>query len=222
VSPGRSRGGVTHLDQLALRLIDFVGQQNNPLGWGVLLLSALVEYVFPPFPGDTVTVFGAFLITARGWSFVAVFASVLMGSLAGAWLDFSFGRWLKRRELAADASHPGHKHSRTREQVDKLVDRFKRHGEVYIVLNRFVPGVRAFFFIAAGMAGLRTRWVLLWAGVSAALWNLLLIAVGSSVGANFDELRRFLSTYSRYAWIALGLMVLAVIARSVYRRLTGR
>ncbi len=222
MSPGRSRGGVTHLDQLALRLIDFVGHQNNPLGWGVLCLSALIEYLFPPFPGDTVTLFGAFLITARGWSFVAVFASVLLGSVAGAWIDFRFGQWLRRRELAADASHPGKKHSRTREQVDKLVERFKRHGEVYIVLNRFIPGVRAFFFVAAGMAGLRVRWVLIWAAVSAALWNLLLIAVGSSVGANFDALRKFMSVYSRYAWLALAGIVLVVIARSVIRRLTGR
>src|SRR5688572_29485977 len=38
VSPGRSRGGVTQLDQLALRLIDFVGQHDNPIGWGVLFL----------------------------------------------------------------------------------------------------------------------------------------------------------------------------------------
>lgn len=214
MSPGRSRGGVTQLDQLALRLIDFVGAHNNPLGWAVICLSALIEYLFPPFPGDTVTLFGAFLITARGWSFVAVFTSVMLGSVGGAWLDFRFGVWLKRRQVA----NPD-KPSRTRVQIDKLVERFKRHGEVYIVLNRFVPGVRAFFFVAAGMAGLRVRWVLIWAAVSAALWNLLLIAVGSTVGANFDKLVEFLSVYSRFAWIALGLIFVGLIARGAYHRL---
>jgi membrane protein DedA with SNARE-associated domain len=202
------------VDQLAVRLIEFVGQQNNPIGWTVLGLSALIEYVFPLFPGDTVTLFGAFLITAKGWSFVAVLTSVLFGSVAGAWLDFRFGKWLKHREATHAAKHP-----KLRERVDRLVDRFKRHGEVYIVLNRFVPGIRPLFFVAAGMAGMRTRWVLLWALVSAALWNLLLIAIGVSLGANFEELRSFLKTYSTYAYIILGGLVLLWIVRMIVRKL---
>jgi membrane protein DedA with SNARE-associated domain len=205
------------VDQLALRLIDFVGQQNNPLGWAILGLSALIEYVFPPFPGDTITLFGAFLITARGWSFVAVFAAALIGSGAGAMLDFKFGQWLKRRELATESKHPV-----ARARIDKLVDRFKRHGEVFIVLNRFVPGVRALFFVAAGMAGMRARWVFLWALVSAALWNLLLIAIGTSVGANFDELLEFGRTYAKYVYIGLGILLAAWFARFLYKRLTAR
>jgi membrane protein DedA with SNARE-associated domain len=202
------------MDDIVVRIVDFVGAQNNILGWGVLGLSALIEYVFPPFPGDTITLFGAFLITARGWSWVAVMLAVLVGSGGGAMLDFWLGRVLKRRELAS-ATKPG----KTRERIDRLVERFKKHGEVFIVLNRFLPGVRAVFFVAAGMAGMRPGWVLLWALVSAALWNALIIAIGSSVGANFDDMRRFMSTYSRYVWIALAVIVALLVLRAVIRRL---
>lgn len=205
------------MDQVVDRLIAFVSQQNNPLGWGVLALSACIEYVFPPFPGDTITLFGAFLITSHGWSFLAVFLAVLAGSGAGAMIDFWFGRWLKRQEL----SHPT-KHPETRARFDRLVARFERHGEVYIVINRFLPAVRSLFFVAAGMAGMRPRWVLLWALVSAALWNLLLIALGTSAGANFEDLQRFFATYSRWTWIAIGLLLLAWMARVVVRRLLAR
>jgi membrane protein DedA with SNARE-associated domain len=204
------------LDQLASRLIEFVSHQDNPLGLSILALSAFVEYIFPPFPGDTVTLFGAFLITSEGWGFTSVFASVLLGSGAGAMADFWLGKWLKRRELA----HPSE--SKTRKRVDALVEKFRRHGEVFIVLNRFLPGVRAFFFVAAGMAGMRARWVFLWSLVSAALWNLLLIALGSSVGANFEELKAFFAAYSRLVWIALGLVVLFFVVRAVVRRLMRR
>jgi membrane-associated protein len=212
-----SRGGSAHVDQVALRLIEFVGHQNNPLGWGVLCLSALVEYVFPPFPGDTVTLFGAFLITAKGWSFVAVLLSVLLGSGAGAMIDFRFGKWLKKRELAT----PG-KRREMRARINRLVDRFHRHGEVFIIVNRFLPGVRALFFVAAGMAGMRPGRVLLWATVSALLWNLLLIALGSLLGANFEELVAFMATYSHFVWAIIALLLAAWLVKSLWRRFSGR
>lgn len=217
MSPGLSRGGSAHVDQVALRLIEFVGHQNNPLGWAVLGLSALVEYVFPPFPGDTITLFGAFLITAKGWSFVAVLVSVLIGSGAGAMLDFRFGVWLKKRELSKPSKRP-----EARAKINRLVARFERHGEAFIVLNRFLPGVRALFFVAAGMAGMRPARVLLWATVSALLWNLLLIALGTLVGANFEELKAFMSTYSHFVWAILVALVLAWLVKVLWRRLSGR
>ncbi|MFH0902064.1 MAG: DedA family protein [Pseudomonadota bacterium] len=202
------------MEQLASRIIEFVSQQNNPLGLAVIALSALLEYVFPPFPGDSVTLFGAFLITARGWSFPLVFGAVIAGSLAGVALDFSVGRWLKRREETHVSRHP-----RIRQKVDKLVERFRRHGEALIVLNRFLPGIRALFFVAAGMAGMRRGWVLFWAMVSAVLWNLMLIAAGSAVGANFDELKALLAGYSRLVWMALGVLAVALLVRYLYHQI---
>lgn len=194
------------MDQLALRLIGLISQENSPIGLTILGLSALIEYVFPPFPGDTVTLFGAFLITARGWSFPAVFGTVLFGSAVGAMADFWLGRVLSRRRVGGP-------------RIEKLVERFRRHGEAYLVINRFLPGVRALFFVAAGMAGMRPSRVLLWATVSAALWNLLLIAAGSAVGANFDALLGIFTTYARLVWAALGVVALVWIGRAIVRRM---
>ena len=53
---------------LGNQLIDLVARNHNTLGLAVLCLSACIEYLFPPFPGDTITVFGAFLVARRGWS----------------------------------------------------------------------------------------------------------------------------------------------------------
>ena len=193
------------MDQLALRLIELISHENSPIGLSILGLSAMIEYVFPPFPGDTVTLFGAFLITAKGWSFVAVLGSVLAGSAAGAMADFWLGKVLQKRHVGGD-------------RLARLVARFQRHGEVFLVINRFLPGVRALFFVAAGMAGMRWSRVLLWATVSATLWNLLLIAVGSAVGANFEALQRFFTTYAKLAWGALAALALGWIALAIVRR----
>ncbi|MEJ2053360.1 MAG: hypothetical protein P8X42_05520 [Calditrichaceae bacterium] len=47
-----------------LESISQILQQIDPgMVYFVLFLSAIIENVFPPIPGDTVTVIGAYLIT---------------------------------------------------------------------------------------------------------------------------------------------------------------
>jgi len=193
------------MDSFTDWLIGFASDRNHPAGYALLAGSALLEYVFPPFPGDTITLFGAVLITAYGWSGAGVFATVLAGSLAGAMIDFAVGRRLRAR---------GHK----RPAVDRIVARFERHGPIYLVVNRFLPGVRALFFVAAGMSGMRARDVILWGGVSVALWNGLLIGLGAALGANLETLERWLGDYTTVAWIALGSLAVLYIGWRLVRR----
>ncbi|HBC45924.1 MAG TPA: DedA family protein, partial [candidate division Zixibacteria bacterium] len=43
------------------QILEFVRSQNEFIIYGILLISAFIENVFPPFPGDTVTLAGAYL-----------------------------------------------------------------------------------------------------------------------------------------------------------------
>jgi membrane protein DedA with SNARE-associated domain len=190
-------------------LIGFISQQNNPIGLVVLGVSALVEYVFPPFPGDTITLFGAILITAYDWSFASVYLCVLGGSVIGAMLAFYFGRSLQKRRLPKQ------------ELVDKLVARFERHGAAFLIVNRFLPGFRAVFFVAAGLAKMPAKSVLIYGTVSAALWNLGIIALGTLVGANFARLKLWLTTYAIGVWIAIGIVAVVVAGRGWWKRRRG-
>jgi membrane protein DedA with SNARE-associated domain len=187
-------------------LIAFVSEQDNPFGLLVLAGSALIEYVFPPFPGDTITLFGAVLITAHDWNFAAVYASVLLGSVGGSLLAFYFGGAIQRRRARADGA------------IDRLIERFERHGPIYLVVNRFLPGFRAVFFVAAGLANMPVRAVVVYGLVSAALWNLLIIGVGSAIGANFETLESWLTRYMIVVWITAGAATLLLAARYAWRR----
>jgi membrane protein DedA with SNARE-associated domain len=193
--------------------IQYIAANNNPVGLAILGVSAAIEYVFPPFPGDTITLFGAFLITAKGWSFVLVFGVVLLGSAVGAMADYYFGRWLGSKE-----SHWTGRRAHARQIIDNLIERFRKHGEMYIALNRFLPAVRAFFFIAAGMAGLRPGRVLFWSLVSATAWNLVIIAVGAAVGANWQRIQYFGMQYSRAVGAGIVLLVATLAVRWWVRR----
>jgi membrane protein DedA with SNARE-associated domain len=185
-------------------LQELVGDQNSLVGLSVLAGSAAIEYVFPPFPGDLVTILGAVLVTGYGWSFFAVLGAVMLGSVLGAYAAFEIGVIWARRRAANPLAKP---HPR----LDAVVARFKRHGSAYVVINRFVPGIRGLIFVAAGLADLPRRSVLFYAALSALLWNLALMGLGVALGANLDALRTWVERYTIAAWIALVVVAIVIV-----------
>jgi len=202
------------LEQLTDAITAFLQQNNNPWGLGLLGLSALVEYVFPPFPGDTVTLFGAFLVVRYGWSLAWVFSAVMLGSTAGFVVDYAIGRRLARAYEEGRLARS----EKVREQIERVLASFRRHGPAYVVINRFLPGVRAVIFVAAGMARLDARRVMLYALVSAAAWNALIVAAGYAVGSSWERIERLFHHYALAVWILLGLVAVVLVARGLLRR----
>jgi membrane protein DedA with SNARE-associated domain len=198
----------------ANHFIDFLARNHNTLGFAFLCLSACIEYLFPPFPGDTITVFGAFLVARRGWSAPGVFGAVTLGSAIGCMIDYAFGRWLGKTEERWARGRLG----RFRPQIDSLVEKFSRHGALYIAINRFIPSLRGLFFIAAGMARLRWWVVLAYGTLSALLWNALLLLLGVTVGESWDRLVSLFETYGLAFWSLLLIAFIALVARKLARR----
>lgn len=201
-------------ESITQALTGFLQHNNNPLGLFLLGLSSLLEYVFPPFPGDTVTLFGAFLVTQYSWNLPLVFGVVLLGSALGAMFDFYVGVWMGRRYREGRFLRS----PALRVRVDQVTAAFRRHGEAYIALNRFLPAVRAVFFLAAGMAGLRPWRVLFFSMISAALWNTLILGVGYTVGSSWDQIRQLFRTYTVAAWCLVGVALFLWIVRWLLKR----
>ena len=78
------------------RFLDFLHSLPDLLVYILLGLSAYVENVFPPIPGDTITAFGAFLVGIGRLSFLGVYLSTTLGSLLGFLSLFALGRTLGR------------------------------------------------------------------------------------------------------------------------------
>ncbi len=185
-------------------LTTWVGREDSLPGWLALAGSAVIEYVFPPFPGDVVTVLAASLVIAASWSWFGVLSALMIGSVIGAALTFELGvRWARRRAARGEAHGAA---------LDRLVAGFRKHGVAYLVLNRFVPGVRSLFFVAAGLAGMSRRAVYVYGALSSLLWNLVLLAAGAALGANYERLERLVSMYTA---VAVAIVVAIVVAMAV-------
>lgn len=185
-----------------------------PLAYVLIALSASIEYVFPPLPGDTVALFAVFLAAHKGFNVVSVFATLTAGSIAGGVVAWEAGRYLRRHEARWPAVL---KTRRARHALDAVQDGFDRHGPAWLAANRFVPALRAFFFLGAGLAGMRLRAVVLYGGLSAALWNALIMLAGYTVASQWDELRTLVEQYTSIALVIAAIITVAFVVHIVLR-----
>ena len=207
-------------------LFSFIIQNENILGYSILFISSVIEYVFPPFPGDTVTLFGAFLVAARGWNFFWVFSAATLGSVAGSSIDYMLGYRIKRwREGKIDPeNHISRKGSKllTKERLDFIKEKIDSYGPAYIILNRFMPGIRAFFFLAAGLAEMNFLSVMFYNLISVILWNLGIIYIGILIGANWSRLLVIFKTYSQVVSALIVIVVIFILARFFIKKKMGK
>jgi len=187
---------------------------TGPWAPAVLFLASFVEHVFPPFPGDLLMVLGAWYVVQGQLSWAVLLASGTAGSCCGAWVDHRLGAALGRR---LDAGTWGARLlTPARLQAFELA--YRRWGLWLIVVNRFLPGLRAFLFVAAGAAGLPAGRVVLLGGLSALAWNGLLLGAGALVATNLEELLAFAGRSVQVGAAVVVLAIAGVAARVLWKR----
>jgi len=83
--------------------------------------------------------------------------------------------------------------------VARVKGAFERHGSKLLLLNRFLPAMRAFVFLGAGLSRISMAAVLVYGGISAILWNALLLVAGYYLAVEWDALLALVSTYNAAA-----------------------
>jgi membrane protein DedA with SNARE-associated domain len=175
----------------------------------LIFVSALIEYLFPPYPGDTL-VLGGFLLAGSGnLPLVGTAAAAVGGSIAGALLAY----WVGSR--FGDSYFLIRKSARARDRVARLRIIFRRYGPRLLMVNRFLPGLRGVFLYLAGMNRMGLRPVLLYSTISNLAWLVLIGFIGLRVGKNLEHARALVRGYS---WAILLLFVTLFVLQAVWRR----
>ncbi len=194
--------------------IESIGAGNYWVVIVIIFAASVIEYLFPPFPGDTVVLFGAFFSGLGGFNLLMLWIVSSAGSLAGSmclyYLSLKKGRKYfmeKERGLLP------------RRRLMRLERWFDRYGGAIIVLNRFMPGFRPFFFIAAGLSAMSLPSLLLYSAFSILMWNGLLTYVGYTAGNNWEHLVALFQRYSMFsACIAISILAIFILWRYLKHR----
>ncbi len=184
-----------------------------PLALPLLVFgSALLEYVFPPWWGDSLVLMGFFLAAQGAASPPLLFAAAIAGSALGAAAAYGLGRryGLALVRLAFRRRSRSRSRRRTR-------DLFRRFGEPVLLVNRFLPVVRGGMLYGAGALGLRFWRSFVYANVSNLAFLTLLMWIGFLTAGSWEETLAAARHYNRLLGLAIlaaaGAWILAALVR---------
>lgn len=140
--------------------------------------------LFPLLPGDSL-LFAGGMIAAQGQVNIgllvlAVCVAAFAGDQSGYWIGRFFGRSLEQRPDSRFFKH---------EWLEKAHAFFEDKGSVAIILARFVPIVRTFSAVVAGISSMNYRIFAAWDVVGALLWGASVPLLGYWLG-QYDFIRK--------------------------------
>jgi membrane protein DedA with SNARE-associated domain len=190
-------------------LFNFIEQAPIWLVFITIFLASYIENIFPPIPGDTILIFGAYLVGRGNLSFNMALVTTLLGSVMGFMtlyvVGLKYGRgfmyskqqtWFSPKSLA---------------RVERL---FARWGYGVVFINRFLAGLRSVVGLFSGIGKLKAWKVVLLSTASSLLWNGTLIWLGSSIGENWEQIGVYLKRYNT----AVSILIVVIIGGFLFHR----
>lgn len=194
-----------------------IGIMNQFGYFGIAFLIAL-ENIFPPIPSEVILTFGGFMTTKSSLTVWGVILSATIGSILGAAVLYSIGRWLSPERLERWLEgRLGRILRLKKEDVQKADKWFSQRGKRTVFFCRFVPIVRSLISIPAGISRMNMGIFLLLTALGTALWNIVLVYLGVLFGASWETVAGYLNTYSTISAVILAVLV-ALLAYLYYNR----
>ncbi len=184
-------------------LIHWISLYGYP-GLTALLMLGIVGL---PIPDETLLVFAGFLISQGKLDPAPTFLAGLAGAVSGISLSYLLGRILGRTVVDRYGRYLHLTHHRLG-QVERW---FERVGDWLLPLGYFIPGVRHFTALTAGIVRLPYPRFSLFAYTGAAVWVATFLTLGFFVG---DHWRDAMSYIHRYTWWLVAAM--AIVGSTVW------
>lgn len=169
--------------------LDQFGQEFFWLSVAIIFVEC--GLFFPFLPGDTLLfAIGLFIATDRmevvpGNKTVDIIVAMLILSV-GAFLGNVAGYEIGRKIGPPLAQRDGR--VLKKKYFDQTRDFFEKHGNKALVIGRFVPFVRTYVTVVAGVAQMERRRFITWSAVGAVLWVVTITLLGYVLGKRFPGL----------------------------------
>jgi membrane-associated protein len=169
--------------------LDQFGQQFFWVSVGIIFAEC--GLFFPFLPGDTLLFAMGLFISGdkldvvpggRGVDLVAALLFLSVGAFLGNVVGYEIGRKVGLPLFERDGR------ILKRKYLTQTHAFFDKHGSKALVIGRFVPFVRTYVTVVAGVAQMDRRRFLVWSGVGAALWVVLVTLLGYFLGSAFPTL----------------------------------
>lgn len=197
-------------------VLELMGEYGNL----AVFLLILVENLFPPIPSEVILTFGGVMTVCTDMTPVGVILFSTAGSLAGAVILYSVGRFLPdevfRKLLCGQIGHLLHFRL---EDVDLAKGWFRERGRSAVFLCRLIPIVRSLISIPAGIARMPFVPFLVFTAAGSLLWNTVLVYAGRIAGDSWEKVSAAFGVYSDLFLMIVGISIaFAVLFRGCGER----
>ncbi|MDO9267280.1 MAG: DedA family protein [Sulfurimonas sp.] len=186
------------LKELAQDLVDLI------FDWGYLgiFLLMTVESSFIPFPSEIVLIPAGYLASKGDMNIGMIMFSALVGSMAGAYINYYLALLLGRKILR--------KYGRyffiNENAIEKMDNYFEKHGHISTFIGRLLPGIRQLISIPAGLARMNLVVFSIYTALGAGIWAFILVMLGYAIGENQELIDTYLKQVTIIVLIALFLL----------------
>jgi undecaprenyl-diphosphatase len=193
-----------------LQTLDQILSLIEQYGYLVVFFGVMLESIGIPIPGETILIVAGFLVR-QGTLGLAVTISIGVISTI---LGNQIGYWIGRKGGRPFVLRWGHYVGITPERLAQVEGFFARHGGKAIFLARFVPWLRAFGALVAGISHMPRRVFLFYNVLAGVVW----VPTSVMLGYLFSQSLSLVE-----AWIGSGsivlvlLLILTLVLYSAYR-----
>lgn len=171
----------------------------------LLMSASAVENIFPPFPGDTITVFGAYLAGRGLIAPLPVFLFTATGNLASNILLYYIGLSRGRDFVAR------HKWLFHQDMLARLTLFYRKWGQLAIFGSRFLVGFRSMVPLFAGVSRFKPRKFIIPVAVSILVQHSLLVWLGYTVGQRWEYIKAMLREVNLGLGVVTAVVVVGII-----------
>lgn len=179
---------------------------------GIVLLFIECGLFFPFLPGDTLLfAVGLFIAEERidlipgskGFDLAFAIIIYILAAFAGNVIGYEIGYGIGPRIYHRDGRII------KRRYLDETAAFFDRHGSAALVIGRFVPIVRTYITLVAGVTRMERRRFFEWSAVGAVLWVTSIMLIGYFLGSAFPSIGRNIDlvTYGLLAVTVVGVFI---------------
>ncbi len=176
---------------------------------GIFIIVFLESGIFFALPGDsllfTAGLFASVFNLQIYFLIPIIFVATFLGGIAG----YEIGINLEKLK-----GHPLLRKILKKEHIDKTHVFFAKYGKMSVILSRFVPIVRTFVPIVAGVAQMEYKLFIKYSLISSLLWSTVVTLSGYFLGQAFPHIKDYLS----YLVVIVVLVSLLPVIYEIFRK----
>jgi membrane protein DedA with SNARE-associated domain len=188
----------------------------HKVGYFGIFLGMTLESTFIPIPSEMILIPAGVLIAEGKLYFFPVFVASILGSLAGALINYALAFFVGRASIEVLVSKYGKFFFISKKNLEKSENFFKKYGNISTFLGRLIPGARHLISIPAGFFKMDIKSFLFFTAVGSGIWSCILIAIGFF----FKEISfNIISQNSIILYlVSFAFCILAIIAYSILKQ----